>query len=84
MRWLSSELEISWDFFLTWNILIWNLISLEILKFQLMISLDTNIFYTKNFNIENSESLSWNLDSYMKVFNTKLFAIEKVFELVFN
>ena len=53
-------------------------------KYEKTSNLEAGIFCTKNFNIENSESLSWNLDSHMKVFDTKLFTIEKVFELVFN
>ena len=53
-------------------------------KYKKTSNLDTSIFYTKNFNIENLKNLSWNLDSYIKVFNTKLFTIKKVFKLVFN
>ena len=44
-------------------------------------NLDAGIFYTKNFATENSESLSWNLNSHMKIFNAELFAIEKAFKL---
>ena len=47
-------------------------------------SLGAGIFYTKNFNIENSGNLSWNLGSHMEVFDAELFAIEKAFELAFN
>ena len=47
-------------------------------------NLGAGIFYTKNFNIENSESLSWNLGSYMKVFDAELFAIEKAFEIAWK
>jgi len=37
-----------------------------------------------NFNIDNSKSLSWNLESSIEVFNTKLFAIEKAFKIAFE
>ena len=46
--------------------------------------MSAGIFYTKNFNTENSGNFSWNLGSYMKVFDAELFAMEKAFELVFN
>ena len=42
------------------------------------------IFYTMNFNIDNLKSLSWNLGSSIKVFNAKLFAIEKAFKIAFK
>ena len=47
-------------------------------------NLGAGIFYTKNFDKENSGSLSWNLDSYMEVFDAELFAIEKAFKLTLN
>src|SRR5205809_2284777 len=47
-------------------------------------NLRAGIFYTKNFAIENSRSLSWNLNSHMKVFDAELFAIEKAFKLALN
>ena len=43
-----------------------------------------DIFYTKNFSAENSESLSWNLDSHMKVFDAELFAMKKTFKLAYS
>ena len=42
------------------------------------------IFCIINFNIDNLESLSWNLRLNIKVFNTKLFAIEKAFKIAFK
>ena len=47
-------------------------------------NLGAGIFYTKNFVIENSRSLSWNLNSHMKVFDAELFAIEKAFKLALD
>ena len=47
-------------------------------------NLDAGIFYTKNFATENSKSLSWNLNSHMKVFDAELFAIEKAFKLALD
>ena len=47
-------------------------------------NLDADIFYTKNFATENSKSLSWNLNSHMKVFDAELFAIEKAFKLALD
>src|SRR5204863_5815195 len=47
-------------------------------------NLRAGIFYTKNFAIENSESLSWNLNSHMKVLVAELFAIEKAFKLALD
>jgi len=46
--------------------------------------LRADIFYTKNFSAENSESLSWNLDSHMKVFDAELFAMKKAFKLAYS
>ena len=37
-----------------------------------------------NFNTDNSESFSWNLGSSIKVFDAKLFAIEKAFKIAFE
>jgi len=54
------------------------------LKCEKTDNLGAGIFYTKNFDKENSGSLSWNLDSYMEVFNAELFAIEKAFKLTLN
>ena len=42
------------------------------------------IFYTINFNTDNSKSLSWNLGSNIEVFNAELFAIEKAFKIAFE
>ena len=42
------------------------------------------IFCTINFNIDNSESLSWNLGSSIEVFNAELFTIEKAFKITFE
>ena len=42
------------------------------------------IFYTTNFNIDNSGSLSWNLGSNIEVFDAELFAIEKAFKIAFE
>ena len=42
------------------------------------------IFYIINFNIDNLESLSWNLGSSIEVFNAELFAIEKAFKIAFE
>src|SRR5204862_2889522 len=47
-------------------------------------NLEAGIFYTTNFNIDNSESLSWNLGSNIEVFDAKLFAIEKAFKIAFE
>ena len=47
-------------------------------------NLNTDIFYIKNFVTENSKSLSWNLNSHMKVFDAELFAIEKAFKLALD
>ena len=47
-------------------------------------NLGAGIFYTKNFNTENSRSLSWNLDSHMKVFDAELFALKEAFKIAFN
>jgi ribonuclease HI len=47
-------------------------------------NLGAGVYYTKNFNIENSGSLSWNLGSHMEVFDAELFALEKAFKLAFN
>ena len=37
-----------------------------------------------NFNIDNLESLSWNLGSSIEVFDAELFAIEKTFKIAFE
>ena len=42
------------------------------------------MFYIINFNINNLESLSWNLGLNIEVFNAKLFAIKKAFKIVFK
>src|SRR5436189_5401659 len=47
-------------------------------------NLGAGIFYTTNFNIDNSGSLSWNLGSNIEVFDTELFAIEKAFKIAFK
>ena len=47
-------------------------------------NLEAGIFYTTNFNIDNSGSLSWNLGSNIEVFDAKLFAIEKAFKIAFE
>ena len=47
-------------------------------------NLKARIFYTTNFNIDNSKSLSWNLGSNIEVFNAELFAIEKAFKIAFE
>ena len=47
-------------------------------------NLGAGIFYTRNFNIENSGELSWNLGSNMEVFDAELFAMEKAFRLALN
>ena len=47
-------------------------------------NLGAGVFYTINFNINNSESFSWNLGSNIKVFNAELFAIEKAFKITFK
>ena len=47
-------------------------------------NLKAGIFYTINFNIDNLESLSWNLESSIEVFNAELFAIEKAFKIAFE
>ena len=47
-------------------------------------NLEAGIFYTTNFNIDNSGSLSWNLESNIEVFNTELFAIKKAFKIAFK
>jgi hypothetical protein len=47
-------------------------------------SLEAEIFCIKNFNNKNSESYSWNLNLIIEVFDTKLFALEKVFKLACN
>jgi ribonuclease HI len=46
--------------------------------------LGAGIFYTNNFNIDNSGSLSWNLGSNIEVFDAELFAIEKAFKIAFE
>ena len=47
-------------------------------------NLGAGVFYTKNFNMENSESQSWNLGSHMEVFDAELFALGKAFKIAFN
>jgi len=47
-------------------------------------NLGAGIFYTKNFNKDNSGSFSWNLNTHMEVFDAELFAMEKAFKLAFN
>ena len=47
-------------------------------------NLKAGVFYTVNFNIDNSESLSWNLGSNIEVFDAELFAIEKAFKIAFE
>jgi len=47
-------------------------------------NLGAGIFYTTNFNIDNSGSLSWNLGSNIEVFDAELFAIEKAFKIAFE
>ena len=47
-------------------------------------NLDADIFYIKNFATKNFKSLSWNLNSYIKVFDAELFAIEKAFKLALD
>ena len=42
------------------------------------------MFYIINFNINNSKSLSWNLELSIEIFNTKLFVIEKAFKIAFK
>jgi len=46
--------------------------------------LEAGVFYTLNFNINNSKSFSWNLESNIEVFNAKLFIIEKAFKIAFE
>jgi hypothetical protein len=47
-------------------------------------NLGAGVFCTTNFNINNSESLSWNLGSNIEVFDAELFAIEKAFKIAFE
>ena len=47
-------------------------------------NLEAGVFCTINFNINNSESLSWNLGSNIEVFNVELFTIEKAFKIAFE
>ena len=42
------------------------------------------MFCIINFNINNSKSLSWNLELNIEVFNAELFAIEKAFKIAFE
>ena len=42
------------------------------------------MFCIINFNINNLESLSWNLGSNIEVFDAELFAIEKAFKIAFK
>ena len=37
-----------------------------------------------NFNTDNSESFSWNLELSIEVFDAELFAIEKAFKITFK
>src|SRR5438045_1930534 len=46
--------------------------------------LEAGILYIINFNIDNSGSLSWNLESNIEVFNAKLFVIKKAFKIAFK
>ena len=54
------------------------------LKNEKINNLGAGIFYTTNFNIDNSGSLSWNLGSNIEVFDAELFAIEKAFKIAFE
>src|SRR5436190_816817 len=54
------------------------------LKNEKINNLGAGIFYTNNFNIDNSGSLLWNLGSNIEVFNAELFAIEKAFKIAFE
>src|SRR5436190_22021691 len=47
-------------------------------------NLEAGVFYTFNFNTNNSKSFSWNLGSNIEVFNVELFAIEKAFKIAFE
>src|SRR6266487_3173943 len=47
-------------------------------------NLGAGVFCTKNFSMENSKSLSWNLGSHMEVFDAELFAMAKAFKLAHN
>src|SRR5436190_17307082 len=47
-------------------------------------NLKAGVFYTLNFNTNNSESFSWNLGSNIEVFNTELFTIKKAFKIAFE
>jgi len=53
-------------------------------KYEKTDNLGAGIFYTKNFSTENSRSLSWNLDSHMKVFDAELFALKEAFKVASN
>jgi len=44
--------------------------------------LRADVIYTTNLVI--NQSLSWNLESEMKVFDAELYAIEKAFEIAFK
>jgi len=46
--------------------------------------LKARVFYILNFNINNSESFSWNLESNIEIFDAKLFAIKKAFQIAFE
>ena len=47
-------------------------------------NLGAGVFCTKNFSMENSKSLSWNLGPHMEVFDAELFAMAKAFKLAHN